>query len=38
MDWLRQLRNEVYHDAYVPTLPEADRALRAAEACAQLLF
>ena len=37
LDWLRRLRNRVYHEAYLPILDESARALRTAEAVARLV-
>lgn len=38
MDWLRQLRNRVYHEACVPTVEESERALKVAQECARLVL
>ena len=38
LNWLRQLRNRVYHEAYLPTLDESERALKAAQAAANLVL
>ena len=38
LDWLRRLRNKVYHEAYLPNLEEAGRALEAARMAADLVM
>lgn len=38
MDWLRQLRNKVYHEAYVPTIEDSERALKVVQNCARLVL
>lgn len=38
LNWLRQLRNRVYHEAYLPTFDESERALKAAQAAANLVL
>ena len=38
LDWLRRLRNRVYHEAYLPTQEESGRALRVARMAADLVM
>ena len=38
LNWLRELRNKVYHEAYLPTPVESERALKAAQAAVNLVL